>query len=64
MSEELQGVCRWCHKPITWDHWLNVWTHDDTHDSRCDSGAIAARDTQAPPSGSGSAADGVEERKP
>jgi len=62
---ERSATCLNCGLPITCNTWSKVWPHDGTGDFRCADGKfIAMRDDtkqEAPPAGSGSPVNGVEE---
>ena len=62
----LHGSCLWCRLPVSWDSPLRMWVHEDSRSHRCANGSIAVRDTgkEAPPAGSGSPVNGVEEGQP
>lgn len=41
---ELVGDCRWCRRPIAWDHCAGRWRHAETGSLLCPNGAPAAID--------------------
>jgi hypothetical protein len=41
---ELLGDCRWCRRPISWDHYAGGWRHTETHSLLCPDGVPAEID--------------------